>query len=74
VRDTQALNKYLIMTRSRTNDLLAQADKLLRMDLNTNAQRFAFTGELLQAECFCSSVKDFLQKSVDEFIKSGGAR
>lgn len=74
MRDTQALNKYLIMVRSRSNDLLAQATKLMAMDINTNAQRLSFADALISAEASCKSVQSFLQKSADEFIAIGGPK
>ena len=72
-RDTQALNKFLIMMKSRSNELQAQCSRILGMSLDTNDTLLDYHLQLGRASSINSSLGEFIDQARQELDKLGGA-
>jgi hypothetical protein len=74
VRDTKALDNFLRQTAIRTEELQAQVERLIRMDLNGGNSVPGVAYELGKARGISRSINAFLDKAKLELDKIGGAK
>lgn len=69
MRDTKALDKFLIQATNRTLDLQTQMERLMRMDLNAGNTVAGVAYELGKARGINLTIAGFLDQAMQEIDK-----